>query len=72
MTPVNINPIQWNQAVGIARQSCARIFRDGGQPRDALVAFGLDASGGSTSDWSRVVEDIAQVLCRQPALKRAA
>lgn len=71
MTPVNINPIQWNQAVGIARQSCARIFRDGGRPEDALAAFGLTGNSSAT-DWGRAVEDIAQVLCRQPNLKRAA
>ena len=35
----HINPMQWHQAVGFARQSCARIFRDGGKPQDALSAF---------------------------------
>ena len=39
----HVNPLQWHQAVGIARQSCARFFRDGGAPADALLAFGLSA-----------------------------
>ena len=39
----HVNPLQWHQAVGVARQSCARFFRDGGAPADALLAFGLSA-----------------------------
>ncbi len=42
MTPDHINPIQWHQANSIARQSCARFFRDGGTPADAMRAFGLE------------------------------
>jgi len=71
MTPDHVNPMQWNQAMGIARQSCARIFRDGGQPSDAMEAFGLKRQGDAT-DWSRVVEVIAHSLCQQPQLNRAA
>lgn len=71
MIPDHINPLQWNQSVGIARQSCARVFRDGGSPADALSAFGLSASGLDNLDWSRAVDQIAQSLCRQP-LRRAA
>ena len=39
MTPKHINPQQWQHAIGIARQPCARIFRDGGAPADALEAL---------------------------------
>ena len=67
----HINPLQWHQAVGIARQSCARFFRDGGMPADALLAFGLSADDRSGQDWSRTVEAIAESLCAAP-LKRAA
>lgn len=28
----HINPVQWHQAVGYARQACARFFRDGSTP----------------------------------------
>ena len=58
--PSNINPVQWDQAIGLARQSCARIFRDGGSPADAHRAFGL---GGSPQDWDRAIEGIAESLC---------
>jgi hypothetical protein len=72
MTPQHVNPLQWHQAVGVARQSCARFFRDGGSPADALTAFGVPvdarADGG---DWGKAVDAIAEVLCAPPA-KRAA
>jgi hypothetical protein len=64
----HVNSVQWEQAVGYARQACARIFRDGGSPRAALMAFGLSAE---TSDWSTAVERIALVLCASPPRKAA-
>ena len=70
MGPGHVNPLQWHQAVGVARQSCARFFRDGGSPADAMAAFGLAAEAQS-SDWGKTVEAIAQVLCASP-VRRAA
>jgi hypothetical protein len=70
MSPRHINPVQWQQAMGYARQACARIFRDGGTPADAVRAFGLTASNSAT-DWSLAVDRIAQSLCA-PALRKAA
>ena len=69
MSPHHINPAQWQQAMGYARQACARIFRDGGSPTEACRAFGL--SGESAADWSIAVDRIALVLCA-PTLRRAA
>ena len=71
MTPNHVNPVQWAQATGYSRQSCARVFRDGGTAVDALAAFGLDADDIAPSDWSRVVDLIASFLCHRP-LARAA
>jgi hypothetical protein len=71
MTPEYINPVAWNQAIGLARQSCARIFRDGGTPADALAAFGLVASDAAQVDWTKAVSAIAEMLCA-PALSKAA
>jgi hypothetical protein len=70
MTPDHINPIQWHQSFGVARQSCARFFRDGGTPADAMRAFGLKPETVH-DDWSHAVEAIAQRLCETP-LRRAA
>ena len=67
--PAHINPVQWNQSLGYARQACARIFRDGGSPRDAAEAFGLDAH--NVAEWSRVVELVAECLSRTPARRAA-
>jgi hypothetical protein len=69
--PRHINPVQWQQSLGLARQSCARVFREGGLPADALVAFGLSAQARQGSDWPRAVELIAEHLCAPP-LRRAA
>ncbi|WP_334150320.1 hypothetical protein [Hyphomicrobium sp.] len=71
MIPGHINPIEWHQAVGIARQSCARFFRDGGTAEDAMRAFGTEAAAADAADWGKAVEAIAYVLCARPE-KRAA
>jgi hypothetical protein len=70
MSPRHINPVQWQQAIDYARQACARIFRDGGNPVDAVRAFGL-GTVDSAADWSIAVDRIAQSLCT-PALRKAA
>ncbi|HVZ05596.1 hypothetical protein [Hyphomicrobium sp.] len=67
--PDYLSPIQWHQAVAVSRQECARIFRDGGAPQDALAAFGL--SGNGSENWERVVDQIASEICAHP-MKRAA
>ncbi|MEO0617898.1 MAG: hypothetical protein AAFZ01_01315 [Pseudomonadota bacterium] len=66
MKPVHISPVQWDHAVGYARQSCARIFRHGGSPVDAMSSFGL--TGGSIAlrreeNWGGAVQRIALALC---------
>jgi hypothetical protein len=71
MTPNHINPMQWHQAVGIARQSCARFFRDGGTAIDAMRAFGIAPGGIAAADWRKAVEAIAQVLCAKPERRAA-
>lgn len=71
MIPEHVNPMQWHQAVGVARQSCARFFRDGATANDAMRAFGADIGAAGVADWAKAVEAIAQVLCARPE-KRAA
>lgn len=61
--PAHVNPILWQQSLGLARQISARIFRDGGTPSDAVAAVGLKASGG-TATWDKAVELIAAELSR--------
>jgi hypothetical protein len=64
MAPRYVNSVQWHQALGYARQICARFFRDGGTPADAVRAFNLTVSDGP-ADWSVAVDRIAQALCVQ-------
>ena len=76
MSREHINPMQWHQAMGVARQVAARIFRDGGNASEALAAFGIKADADQIKDWSRAVEVIAEALCVQgqdrTGIKRAA
>lgn len=72
MISQHINPLQWHQAMGIARQSCARFFRDGGTPQDAMRAFGLKPETVAAADWKKAVEAIAGVLCEAQPQRRAA
>jgi hypothetical protein len=69
--PDHVNPVQWQQAQGVARQTCARFFRDGGTPEDALNAFGLSGDETVALDWSRAVDSIAQTLCSAPVRRVA-
>lgn len=71
MTPHNVNPAQWQQNVGFAREACAQVFRDGGTPADAMKAFNLDAAGEAL-DWSIVVDRVAHSLAQARPLKKAA
>jgi hypothetical protein len=69
------DPFLWQQSVAVARQACARIFRDGGAPADALAAFGLAGADGDVRDWGQTVDLIATAVCAGPqlaALRRAA
>lgn len=68
-SPAHVNPIEWHQSLGLARQACARIFRDGGTPADALAAFAVTTD--RNADWARAVELIAHTLAR-PSVRRAA
>jgi hypothetical protein len=70
MSPSYINPVQWQQATGYARQVCARIFRDGGTPAEAIRAFGLNAVDPA-ANWSIAVDRIAQSLCASTVRKAA-
>ena len=67
--PDHINPIQWHQALAVSRQACARVFRDGGTPPEALAAFRLAGSDDVT--WEKAVDLIAGELCAHPLPKAA-
>ena len=60
--PAHVNPILWQQSLGLARQISARVFRDGGNPGDAVTAVGLKTATDLT--WDKAVEIIAAELSR--------
>lgn len=69
--PAHVDPGQWLEAIGYARQVCARFFRDGATPSDAQKAFNLETSSAARSDWSRAVNSIAHALCTRSARRVA-
>lgn len=80
MTVTPSQTAQFDHAMGLARQICARVFRDGGRPVDALEAFGIAEAGAATPDsWRAAVDRIAhELVCQrssrsaEPVLFRAA
>ena len=67
--PNHLNPIQWHQALAVSRQTCARVFRDGGTPVEALASFGLSSS--ADVNWDKAVDMIAEELCAHPVARAA-
>jgi hypothetical protein len=65
-SPAHINSLQWHHAQSIARQSCARVFRDGGHPADALQEFNVKLTETKRLGWGRAVELITESLCQLP------
>lgn len=69
--PAHLNPIQWHQALSVSRQTCARVFRDGGRPEEALAAFGLAAHADEKLSWEKAVDLIAAEICAHPVARAA-
>ena len=67
----HINEVEWAQANDRARHICARVFRDGGAPSDALVSHGV-SENCDANDWGRAVDLIAQAICAQAPVNRRA
>lgn len=69
--PLHLNPMQWHQALSVSRQTCARVFRDGGSPAEALAAFGLKSEQSDRLTWERAVDQIAEEICSHPIARAA-
>ena len=67
--PNHLNPIQWHQALAVSRQTCARVFRDGGTAVEALASFGIN--GAKDVNWDKAVDMIADELCAHPMARAA-
>ena len=60
----HVNPVQWNQALGLARRSCSHVFQQGGGPADAIQLHGLSGHGLEPVHWGKAITLIALNLCR--------
>ena len=67
--PNHLNPIQWHQALAVSRQTCARVFRDGGTAVEALASFGIN--GAKDVNWDKAVDMIADELCAHTMARAA-
>ena len=67
--PSHLNPIQWHQALAVSRQTCGRVFRDGGSPADVLATAGLTST--EQINWDKAVDMIAEEICAHTLAKAA-
>jgi hypothetical protein len=61
LEPRHVRPQQWRQAIDVSRETCARFFRGGRSPADAVRAYGIPASGSAT--WVHAINVIAEIHC---------
>jgi hypothetical protein len=61
LEPRHVHPLRWREAIDVARDICARFFRDGRSPADAVRSVGLTTSGAAT--WAHAVNVLAELHC---------
>ena len=69
--PDNINPVEWEQSLVLARSVCAEFFKKGGKPKDVLNAYGIYHIS-SHPNWQVAIDNIAYLKCAHRGLKNAA
>ena len=70
LEPRHVRPQQWRQAIDVARETCARFFRDGRSPADAMRAHGFIPSGAV--GWAQAVNLLAELHCAPQEIERVA
>ena len=58
----HLPPRAWHEALGAAREACARLWAEGRSPADALRAHGLEAPDPDAATWSSAASAIAELL----------
>ncbi len=61
--PRGCPPVQWEQAIGLARHTCAKVYRDGGSPAEALFSAGADNSADAS--WDTAIRALARQFCQR-------
>ena len=70
LEPQRVHPLRWRQSVDVSREVCARFFRDGRSPADAVRSCGLALSEAAT--WAQAVNVLAELHCAPQAAQRVA
>jgi hypothetical protein len=70
LEPRHVQPRQWHQAIGLAREVCARYFLDGRSPADVVRAHGLAPL--DTGGWAHAVNMLAELHCAPAARRQVA
>ena len=65
----NVNPMQWEQAIGLAQDFCSAVASKGGCQEDAAGAYGLQDCRLADGDWDKAAQLIALTMC-SPAHQR--
>ena len=65
----HVNPVQWNQAVGLAQTMCHNIGKRGGNPADAVQSYALNKDIEPPTEWDKAEQIIALSICA-PANQR--
>lgn len=69
--PLHINPVEWENALSMARSICAGLFKKGSTAQEALRLYGVPQTAGTTGNWQTAIEAIAYMHC-QHRMKNAA
>ena len=70
LEPQHVHPLRWRHAVDVSRETCARFFRDGRSPADAVRSCGLALPGATT--WAQAVNMLAELHCASQDAQRVA
>ncbi|MEO0730388.1 MAG: hypothetical protein AAFR23_01425 [Pseudomonadota bacterium] len=72
MAPKHMAPAQWTTAQGVARAVCAKVFREGGSPVDALRLNGVSVEADPAEmSWSQAVDLLANAVAQTASAPRA-
>jgi hypothetical protein len=70
LEPRHVHPLRWRQAIDVARETCARFFRDGRSLADTMRAYGFAPS--RAADWAQAINLIADLHCAPQEASRVA
>ncbi len=64
-----LNPVKWDDAIGLANRYCKTIVNKGGAPIEAVRGYGVTDESIAPTDWDNAAQIIALAMCK-PAHQR--